>query len=190
MHVLFLPKRSILLEGTKIEVQKMEKGMVHVICGPGKGKSASAVGYGIMGALENKKVILVRYLKGVLEESNVEAFKRMEPEIRVFSFARYHEFFENLSEEQKQEESINLKNGFNFAKKVMVTGECDLLILDEILGLMDCGVVTKEDFVQFLKHKDPEMSLVLTGYVCPEEIKPYVDCISYVENIKVDNSRE
>lgn len=165
----------------------MERGMVHVICGPGKGKSASAVGYGVMGALAKKKVIIVQYLKGMLEEGDAEIIKRLEPEIRVFRFARSHGLFEDLPEEQKLEEISNLKNGFNFAKKVMVTGECDILILDEVLGLVDQGVISKEDFIHFLEKKDTEMELLLTGRVCPDEIKPYVDLISYVENIKVDN---
>ena len=32
-----------------------------------------------------------------------------------------------------------MKNGLNFAKKVLATGECDVLILDEALGLVEAG---------------------------------------------------
>ncbi len=168
----------------------MKKGMVHVICGPGKGKSASAMGYGIMGALAEKKVIVIQYLKGMLEEDDAELLKRLEPEMKVFRFARCHGLFEDLSEDQKAEEVINLKNGFNFARKVMTTGECDVLVLDEVLGLVEKGIIGIEDLVRMLEHKDSEMSLVMSGWICPEEIKPYVDQISYVENINVDNSKE
>ena len=168
----------------------MRKGMVHVICGPGKGKSSSAVGFGIMGALEEKKVIIIQYLKGVLEEDDKELLKRLEPEMKVFRFARCHGLFEDLTEEQKAEEVINLKNGFNFAKKVVATGECDLLILDEILRLIDKGIIAKEDLIRLLENKSSEMDLVMTGHVCPDEIRPYVDQISFVENIHVDNCRE
>ena len=72
----------------------------------------------------------------------------------------------------------------------MVTGECDVLILDEILGLVNKGIISAEDFIRFLENKDSEMDVILTGWECPEQIKPYVDQISYVQNIKVDNSRE
>lgn len=164
----------------------MEKGMVHVICGPGKGKSASAVGYGVLGALDKKKVIVVQYLKGILEEADAELLKRLEPEIRVFRFARFHGLFEDLPDEQKAEEVLNLKNGFHYARKVMTTGQCDILILDEILGLLDQGIISNDEFIQFLENKDAGMELLITGRVCPDEIKPYVDQISYVENIKVD----
>lgn len=168
----------------------MKKGMVHVICGPGKGKSASALGYAVMGALAEKKVIVIQYLKGMLEEEGAELLKRLEPEMKVFRFARCHGLFEDLSEEQKAEEVINLKNGFNFARKVMTTGECDVLVLDEVLGLVDKGIIQAEDLVRMLEHRDSEMNVVMSGWVCPEEMKPYVDQISYVDNIKVDNSME
>ena len=38
--------------------------------------------------------------------------------------------------------------------------------------------------------KDSEMELVMTGMVCPKEIKKYVDRISYVDNINIDKSME
>ncbi len=165
-------------------MQNMKNGTVHVIYGPGKGKSASAMGAGVLGALAEKKIIVVQFLKGMLEEDDAELLKRLEPEMKVFRFARFRGLFADLSEDEKKEEVINLKNGFNFAKKVMVTGECDILILDEVLGLLDWNVISEDEFIHFLKSKDSAMDVIVTGRVCPETIKPYVDHISYVENVK------
>ena len=162
----------------------MKDGMVHVLYGPGKGKSASALGAGVIGALAEKKVIVVQFLKGLLEQDDAELLKRLEPEMKVFRFARFHGLFEDLTDEQKAEEVINLKNGFNFAKKVMITGECDVLILDEVLGLLDWNVVSEEEFLRFLESKGSSMELIITGHNCPEQIKDHVDHISYVENVK------
>lgn len=117
----------------------MRKNTIRIIYGPGNGKSASAVGYGLLGALAGKKVIIVQFLKGVLEERSLEILERMDLEMKVFRFERSRCYFEDLPEDQKKEETMNLRNGFNFAKKVMATGECDLLILDEVLGLVDQG---------------------------------------------------
>ena len=36
---------------------------------------------------------------------------------------------------------MNIRNGFNFAKKVVATGECDMLILDEVLGIIDQNII-------------------------------------------------
>ena len=59
-----------------------------------------------------------------------------------------------LSEDKKQEEIVNIKNGLNFAKKVLTTGECDLLILDEVLGLIDNEIITVEDLKNLLEARD------------------------------------
>lgn len=168
----------------------MDKGTVRVVCGPGSGKTASALGLGMMGMFHNKKVIVVQFLKGELDEAANEMLKRLEPEMKVFRFERSQGLFEDLSEEQKREELINLKNGFNFARKVMVTGECDILILDEVLGLLDQKIVSIEELKGLLDCKTDEIDLILTGRVCPEEVYQSVDLVSYVENIKVDNSCE
>lgn len=168
----------------------MKKVMVHVICGPGMGKTASALGYGMLGVIDHKKVIVVQFLKGELDGDSTEMMKRLEPEMKVFRFERTRGLFEDLTEEQKQEELFNMKNGFNYAKKVLSTGECELLILDEILGLLDRQIISLEDLEGLLAARDDETEVILTGRVCPEEIKCLVDCVSFVENIKVDNSCE
>ena len=59
----------------------------------------------------------------------------------------------------------------------------DLLILDEVLGLVDQEVISREEFIRFLQSADDETDLIMTGRVCPDEIRQYADQISYVENL-------
>ena len=77
---------------------------------------------------------------------------RLEPEIKIFRFEKSDLNFAELSEEKKTEEIINIKNGINFAKKVLSTGECDLLILDELLGLIDNSIITVEDLKKIIRR--------------------------------------
>ena len=61
---------------------------------------------------------------------------------------------------------------------------CDLLILDEVLGLVDQEVISRgKEFIRFLQSADDETDLIMTGRVCPDEIRQYADQISYVENL-------
>lgn len=83
---------------------------------------------------------MVQFLKGMIGEEAADVLKRLEPGSEIFLLEHSKERFEDLPEEQKHEELMNLRNGFNFAKKVMTTGECDVLILDEILGIVDQGI--------------------------------------------------
>ena len=88
-------------------------------------------------------------------------------------------------EKEKAEEKSNILNGLNFARKVVVTQECDFLVLDEILGLLDCGIITVEGIADILKHKDESMHIVMTGWNFPEELRPYVDVITTLNTEEV-----
>ena len=62
--------------------------------------------------------------------------------------------YDQLNEEEQAEEERNILNGLNFARKVIATQECDFLVLDEILGLLDKHIATVDMVVGLLKQKD------------------------------------
>ena len=97
-----------------------EKRYVHMYCGTGWGKSSAAIGRGIKAACAGKTVFVVQFLKGKAG-SELDFIKRLEPEIKLFTFDKFEEQFAELSEEEKREEMMNIRNGLNFAKKVLVT---------------------------------------------------------------------
>ena len=109
----------------------MKESMIQVICGPGRGKTTSAIGRGITALTRGKRVYMVQFLKGALDADNMEIIQRLEPEFKIFRFEKTPVFFDRLTEEEKAEARICILNGLNFARKVLVTGECDVLILDE-----------------------------------------------------------
>lgn len=152
----------------------MSKGVIQIYYGEGHGKSTAAIGNGIRVASEGKSVILIQFLKGK-NENELAFLNRLEPEIKVFRFAKSDESFEELSESAKQEESINLRNGFNYGKKVVATGACDMLILDEVLGIMDEKVIRPEELKELFEAKPEEMTLVCTGRVLDDSIREYAD---------------
>lgn len=161
----------------------MSTGSVIVYYGNGKGKSSSAIGHAICAAGEGASVTIIQFLKGN-NQKEIEFLKRLEPEVRFFSFEKNAEFFEELSEEQKQEEIQNIKNGLGFAKKVLVTAESTIVVLDEILGLLENGIVTVEDIRTLIDAKDEETELIFTGTYMKEELVQYADAVYEIKSIK------
>ncbi|MCI8664455.1 MAG: cob(I)yrinic acid a,c-diamide adenosyltransferase [Hungatella sp.] len=168
----------------------MKHGNIEVICGNGKGKTALAVGKGVIALTRQKSVIMIQFLKGSPKQEGLEVLKCMEPQFKVFRFEKADMHFENLSEEERQEELLNIRNGFNFAKKVVATRECDLLILDEVLGILEKNIVTFEEFKKLIEGKEDGMGLVLTGRVFPEQLRPYVDAVSSIQYVEVDKQNQ
>lgn len=159
----------------------MEQGMIQIYSGDGHGKSSAALGRAIKAAGMGKKVVIIQFLKG-LEES--EFIKRLEPEIKIFRFEKSYVNFSELSDEQKREEVQNIKNGLNFAKKVLNTGECDLLILDEVLGLIDNKIIAVSDLKNILDAKSEEESIILTGIQLNDETCVLADEVFTIQPIK------
>ena len=161
----------------------MRQGSVHIYSGDGHGKSPAALGRAVITAALGKSVVIIQFLKGK-GLADTEFIRRLEPEIKVFRFEKSDVNFFELSEEKKTEEVNNIKNGINFAKKVLATGECDLLILDEILGLIDNNIITAEELKNLLQVRDEETDVILTGISLNDEICMLADEVSRIETIK------
>lgn len=160
----------------------MGKGTIFIYTGDGRGKSPAAIGRAVQAAAEGKRVVIIQFLKGRgLRDS---AFlKRMEPEIKLFRFEKSDGNYEALPEEKKRDEVVNIKNGINFAKKVLVTGGCDLLVLDEVLGLMEKNILSVEELKELLEHK-ADADVILTGTALPDSVCILADEVSRIETVK------
>ena len=161
----------------------MRKGMIQIYSGEGHGKSPAALGRAVQTACRGEDVVIIQFLKG-RGLTNSEFVKRLEPEIKIFRFEKADLDYAELTQEKKAEENFNIKNGINFAKKVLATGECDLLILDEILGLIDNGIITVEELKNLLDARDEDTSVILTGIFANEEICMLADEVSRIETVK------
>ena len=148
----------------------MGHGLIQVYSGEGHGKSATALGKAIQTASMGEDVVIIHFLKGNQSE---EFLKRMEPEIKIFRFEKSAEEFSQLSEERKQEEIYNIRNGLNFAKKVLAT----------VLGLLDNGIITIDDLRLILEARGEDVSIILTGIKLNDEVCRFADEVYQIEAV-------
>ena len=71
-----------------------------------------------------------------------------------------------------------------FARKVISTQGCDVLILDEVLGLVETGIITREELKTLIEMKDEEMHLILTGVNRCESLWELADEVTVMERMK------
>ncbi|MBQ1274676.1 MAG: cob(I)yrinic acid a,c-diamide adenosyltransferase [Cellulosilyticum sp.] len=161
----------------------MENGLVQVYCGKGKGKTTAAIGLGIRALGNGYKVIMIQFLKHDTT-SECKMIKALEPDFKIFHFEKKRGFTWQLNDEEKQEIKSETSNALKFASKVMDTGQCDVLILDEILNSLELGFVSEEEVITLIENKSDDVELVLTGRTLPESIANKADYISRIESIK------
>ena len=138
----------------------MDKGIIQIYYGEGQGKTSAALGNAIRKASNGQSAYVVQFMKGQLD---TEYLTRLEPEVKVFLFERCSEGVDALDEAEKQEQKQNIQNGLNFAKKALVTGQCDMLVLDEVLGLVKEGMATEDQILEVLQAKSLYTDVILTG---------------------------
>lgn len=59
-----------------------------------------------------------------------------------------------------------------------------MLILDEILGAVEFGIITEEEVEELIRTKDEETELILTGNVVPDRLREAADRVVSLEVIK------
>lgn len=160
-----------------------EKKIVQIYYGNGKGKTTAAVGQSIRAASKGLRTIVIQFLKGK-DSQEFSYLKKLEPDIKLFRFEKAEEFYGELLPEEQEEERKNIINGFNFARKVLNAGECDMLVLDEVLGLVDLGIISIDDIIDLINLRDDYFKLVMTGMNMPPELEEYADMISLIEQKK------
>ena len=162
----------------------MKRGTIHIYSGDGHGKSPAALGRAVSMACQGKSVVIIQFLKGRgLEDS--EFLRRMEPEIKLFRFEKSEGNFAELSIEQQADEIINIKNCLNFTKKVLCTGGCDLLILDEVLRLIDNGIISVEELKGILDMRsDESMDVIMTGTTLSADVCVLADEVTRLATVK------
>ena len=122
---------------------------------------------------------MIQFLKGKVADE-FQFLDRLEPDVQIFRFDKSDVSYCDLSESEKEEEKANILNGFNFSKKVLETGESDVIILDELLGLIDLGILTEDDVEDLLRIQGDYRKLIITGTKLPEQIRAYVDEVSEI----------
>ncbi|MBQ1493217.1 MAG: cob(I)yrinic acid a,c-diamide adenosyltransferase [Blautia sp.] len=158
----------------------MKKNSLEVFCGNGRGKTAMAIGEAVKAFSAGESVIVIQFLKGS-ERGEVDVLERLDQaDIKIFRFEKQEIGYDKLTEQEKAEERLNILNGLNFARKVIATRECDFLVLDEILGLIEMGIVSDEAVKELLRLKDDSMRMILTGRELPSWLTQYVDSVTTI----------
>lgn len=158
----------------------MEMGLVQIYCGTGKGKTTAAIGQGIRAIGQGYKVIMVQFLKAAYT-GEIDTLKKLEPDFKLFRFEKERGFFWNLGDDEKEELKKDIKNAMNFVNKVLDTKECEVLILDEVLGAVKNGLIKSEDICMLIDSKPDNIEIILTGRDVPEEIAKRANYISRIQ---------
>lgn len=158
---------------------QLEKGLVHVYTGAGKGKTTAALGLGLRAVGAGLKVHMIQFMKG-RKYSEIDAIKNL-PNFTISQYGR-DEF---VNKEKPEKIDIELaKKGLTYAKEIIKSGKYDVVILDEINVALDYKLISLEDVFKLIKEKPEKLELVLTGRYAHPEIVKLSDVVTEMLEIK------
>lgn len=161
----------------------LNKGLVQIYTGDGKGKTTAAIGQGMRAYGNNLRVYMVQFLKG-RKTGELNTINELGDNFKLFRFEKPRDFVWNLNEEQKEELKYEIKEGYKFVLETIKESKCDVLIIDEIMGVLSNKFLTVDEVLYIIDNKPSNMELILTGRNVPKEIVEKADLVTEMKCIK------
>ncbi len=154
-------------------------GLIMVFTGDGKGKTTAAVGQAIRALGHGFRVYMIHFMKG-RDYGEFLATAQL-PNLTLVRAGR-DDF---VNRDNPDPVDIELAQaGFAKARKAILSGEYDLVVLDEINVAVDYKLISENDLLQLLEEKPDGVTVVLTGRNASAELVKRADLVSEVLAIK------
>lgn len=154
------------------------KGYIHVYTGNGKGKTTAAFGVALRSLLNDKKVYVGQFIKGMkYSETAIENY---------FNNIKIEQFGDGcfINRKPSEEDKIMAENGLSKIKSILTSSEYDLVILDELTIALYFKLLSLKDVIDVLKGKREEVEVIITGRFCPQELIDLADLVTDMTEVK------
>ena len=164
----------------------LEKGLVQIYTGDGKGKTTAAFGLAVRAAGYGNKVLIFQFLKPPsLELGERQALERSGLSIRVQSLeAQWHLFRSLRSEQDRAAAGAAVSEALAQLAELAAQKAYDVLILDEIVFCLAMGLGQLDDVRRLIEQRDPAVEIVLTGRGATPELIELADLVTEMKNVK------
>jgi len=164
---------------SRIEEANIDKGIIVLLTGNGKGKSSSAMGMICRALGYEMKVALVRFLKGE-QQTGEDLFLDSNP--NVVSAHMESGFTWNTQDQELDKKLAN--ETWLEAEKFLTDPEINLVVLDEITYMINYNYLDETSILKALSNRPEGQHVVITGRAASEGIIKASDTVSEVKDVK------
>ncbi|MBA7698490.1 Corrinoid adenosyltransferase [subsurface metagenome] len=159
----------------------MEKGLIEVYCGDGKGKTTASLGLAIRAIAYNFKVCFIAFFKprDIFEQGQGKVLRKLGIEVHDLIPIKLHAYRKMGFDEGRK----RCLEALSFIEEIFQK-DYDLLILDEMNIVLQEGYLRKEDILRFLEKKPKRLEIVFTGRGAPQWLIERADLVSEIRKIK------
>ncbi|MDH5754305.1 MAG: cob(I)yrinic acid a,c-diamide adenosyltransferase [Candidatus Bathyarchaeota archaeon] len=158
----------------------MERGIVQVYTGNGKGKTSAAFGLALRAIGRGLKVYVIQFIKGGFDYGELYIVDKL-PNLTLKAFGRGR----FVTEKPPEKEDTELgEKALALAEEVVKSEEYDIVILDEINVALNLKLIKIERVLELIRNKPKHVELILTGRYAPDEIIEAADLVTEMKEVK------
>src|SRR5690349_20628371 len=152
----------------------MEKGLIIVYYGNGKGKTTASLGIALRGIGYNFKICMIQFIKGEWNYGEIYSSNLLKPNFELIIAGKG--FVGILDDDHDlNEHIIASKNALTLAKEKINSLNYDTVILDEINYALKLNLIDEMEVLQMLKTKPYHVNVIMTGNYITEELLENAD---------------
>jgi cob(I)alamin adenosyltransferase len=178
-HKTKMAKRKA-VQDAEVASKTIEKGVLLVHTGPGKGKSTAAFGLVLRALGHGWRVGVVQFIKGAWHTGERDALARFGDQVS------WHTMGEGFTWEtqDKARDIAAAQRAFAKAKELMADPSIRLLILDELNVALRYDYLPVDDVIGTLRNRRHDLHVVVTGRNAKPELIALADGVTEMGAVK------
>jgi cob(I)alamin adenosyltransferase len=178
-HKAKMAKRKA-VQDAEVASKTIEKGVLLVHTGPGKGKSTAAFGLVLRALGHGWRVGVVQFIKGAWHTGERDALARFGDQVS------WHTMGEGFTWEtqDKARDIAAAERAFAKAKELMADPSIRLLILDELNIALRYDYLPLDDVIETLRTRRADLHVVVTGRNAKPELMAVADGVTEMGAVK------
>ena len=156
------------------------RGLVMVFTGHGKGKTTAALGVALRALGHGLRVHIVLFMKGNYPYGEQPVLEKL-PNVTLERFGSL-EFVDPA--QIKDEERAEARRALEASRQAVMSGNYDLVVLDEINLACGWGLIGAGEVLQLLRDRPPALHLILTGRHANPRIIEAADIVTEMVEVK------
>src|SRR6478672_10815699 len=160
----------------------VHRGLIIVNTGPGKGKTTAAMGTALRAVGNGMKVLMLQFLKGSWHYGELDAVKAFGGNFVMKQMGRG--FVKVGGAETDPEDSRLVDEAWQEARRAILSGEWDMVVLDEINYAIGYGMLDPAKVVETLKQRPEMVHVILTGRNAHPSLIEIADTVTEMRQVK------
>ena len=164
-----------------LATKTIEKGLLIVHTGKGKGKSTAAFGMVFRSLGHGMPVAVVQFVKGKWQTGERVALEKFGDLVSINTMGEGFTW----ETQDRQRDLAAARAAWELAKALIKAGEHRMVLLDELNIVLRYGYLPVQEIVDFLTNDKPaDIHVIVTGRNAPEELIAAADLVTEMEMVK------